>query len=50
MRDLTKTKFEVRIVDYGLSRILEHGCLANTPNGTPGVVAPEVLEPDSGYD
>ena len=49
-RDLTKTKFEVRIVDYGLSSILEHGCLADTPNGTPCVLAPEVLDPSQGYD
>ena len=28
LMDLTKIKFEVKIIDYGLSRILPHGELA----------------------
>ena len=43
MKDLTKIHFDVKIVDYGLSRILQHGSLAETPQGTPDLIAPEVL-------
>ena len=44
MKDLTKIKFEVKIVDYGLARILEHGEYAGTPAGTPELIAPEIEE------
>ena len=43
LKDLTKASFDVKIVDYGLSRILQHGSLAETPQGTPDLIAPEVL-------
>ena len=48
MQDLTKIKFEVKIVDYGLARILEHGEYAGTPAGTPELIAPEIE--DNYYD
>ena len=48
MKDLNKIKFEVKIVDYGLSKILKHGEFAGTPAGTPELIAPEVE--DMNYD
>ena len=45
MRDLTKIKFDVKIVDYGLARILPQGECAGTPAlGTRELMAPEVEE------
>ena len=41
--DLTQVKFEVKIADFGVSRELEHGRLADTPEGTRLVIAPEAL-------
>ena len=41
LKDLTKIEFEVKIADYGLSRILKYGQLAETACGTPDVIAPE---------
>ena len=43
LKDLTKIEFEVKIADYGLSRILKAGQLADTACGTPDVIAPEAL-------
>ena len=40
--DLTTIKFEVKIIDYGLSRILPHGYFAETQAGTREVMAPEI--------
>jgi len=34
----------LKIADFGLSRILEGGTMASTACGTPGYVAPEILE------
>ena len=48
LKDLTKVKFEVKIIDYGLSCILQSGKLADTPHGTIELIAPEVL--DTSYD
>ena len=41
LKDLTKVDFEVKIADYGLSRVLKEGQLAETACGTPCVLAPE---------
>ena len=41
LKDLTKIEFDVKIADYGLSRILKEGELADTACGTPDVIAPE---------
>ena len=46
--DLSLIKFEVKIIDYGLSRILPHGEFAETPAGTPELIAPEIE--DMNYD
>ena len=43
LKDLTKIEFQVKIADYGLSRILKAGQLADTACGTPEVIAPEAL-------
>ena len=48
LKDLTKLNFEVKIIDYGLSCILQSGKLADTPHGTFELIAPEVL--DTSYD
>jgi len=34
----------LKIADFGLSRMLEEGKMASTACGTPGYVAPEILE------
>ena len=47
--DLSKTKFEVRIVDFGLSKFLPNKSLADTPCGTFEVIAPEALAPGSDH-
>ena len=44
LMDLTTIKFDVKIIDYGLSRILPPGELAETPAGTPECIAPEIGE------
>lgn len=38
----------MKIIDYGLSKLLYNGMLADTPHGTIELIAPEVL--DAGYD
>ena len=38
---MTTVDFEVKIADYGLSRVLKEGQLAETACGTPCVLAPE---------
>ena len=43
LKDLTKVEFQVKIADYGLSRVLKHGQLAETACGTPDVIAPEAM-------
>ena len=43
LKDLTKVDFQVKIADYGLSRVLKHGQLAETACGTPDVIAPEAM-------
>ena len=48
LNDLTKVDFQVKIIDYGLSKLLFNGMLADTPHGTIELIAPEVL--DAGYD
>ena len=48
LSDLTKVDFQVKIIDYGLSKLLFSGMLADTPHGTIELIAPEVLE--TGYD
>ena len=48
LSDLTKVDFQVKIIDYGLSKLLFNGMLADTPHGTIELIAPEVLE--AGYD
>ena len=48
LNDLTKVQFQVKIIDYGLSKLLFNGMLADTPHGTIELIAPEVL--DAGYD
>ena len=48
LNDLTEVNFEVKIADFGVSRELEHGRLADTPEGTRLVIAPEALR--EGFD
>ena len=42
-------KFEVKIIDYGLSRTIDPDSVAETPCGTRELVAPELLT-GTGYD
>ena len=49
VKDLTKVDFEVKITDYGLSRFLLQGELADTPCGKAEVMAPEAMEPGFDY-
>ena len=48
LADLTAVDFNVKIADFGVSRELEHGRLADTPEGTRLVIAPEALR--EGFD
>ena len=43
IEDLSDGNFEVKIIDYGLARLLDHGKYDNNPCGTIEVIAPEVL-------
>ena len=49
LKDLINTKFEVKIIDYGLSRTIDPGSVAETPCGTRELVAPELIR-GNGYD
>lgn len=49
LKDLINTKFEVKIIDYGLSRTIAPGSVAETPCGTRELVAPELIG-GTGYD
>ena len=43
IEDLSNGNFEVKIIDYGLARLLEYGTYDNNPCGTIEVIAPEAL-------
>ena len=49
LKDLITVKFQVKIIDYGLSRTLDPGSVAETPCGTRELVAPELIR-GVGYD
>ena len=49
LNDLINPKFQVKIIDYGLSRTIDPGSIAETPCGTRELVAPELIS-GSGYD
>ena len=44
LENLLDPAFEVKVIDFGLSKILKHGDFAQTPCGTLMVIAPEALE------
>ena len=43
IEDLSNGHFEVKIIDFGLARLLEYGTFDTNPCGTIEVIAPEVL-------
>ena len=50
---LTDDKFKVKVCDFGLSQVKEHGTMLKDEDlarGTPLWMAPEVMEQDHGYD
>ena len=49
LKDLKNVDFQVKIIDYGLSRTIDPGSVAETPCGTRELVAPELIS-GSGYD
>ena len=49
LKDLKTLDFQVKIIDYGLSRTIDPGSVAETPCGTRELVAPELID-GSGYD
>ena len=46
---MVNTKFQVKIIDYGISRTIEEGSVAETPCGVKELVAPELIN-GKGYD
>ena len=49
LKDLKDVDFQVKIIDYGISRTIDPGSVAETPCGTKELVAPELLT-GRGYD
>ena len=49
LKDLRNVNFQVKIIDYGISRTIDPGSVAETPCGTKELVAPELLQ-GRGYD
>ena len=49
LKDLKNVNFQVKIIDYGISRTIDPGSVAETPCGTKELVAPELLQ-GRGYD
>ena len=49
LKDLKDVDFQVKIIDYGISRTIDPGSVAETPCGTKELVAPELLT-GTGYD
>ena len=49
MQDLRDHEFQVKIIDYGISRTIDPGSVAETACGTRELVAPELLT-GRGYD
>lgn len=49
LRDLLTTEFQVKIIDYGISRTIGQGSVAETPCGVRELAAPELIN-GNGYD
>ena len=49
LKDLRNFDFQVKIIDYGISRTIDPGSVAETPCGTRELMAPELFF-GGGYD
>ena len=49
LKDLRNLDFQVKIIDFGISRTIDPGSVAETPCGTRELMAPELFF-GKGYD